>query len=156
MFVCLVVMSSVFTVKLADGCTIQMSEKCSPDVSHPVKSQSLIDKKFQPLLADTRKTTETPPRTEKKFQGLVAKKNLPGHIKKLNNNIQTDILTNKVPLTNGDGELDLPDYTVIEKIDDLYFRAVCIFIFKTFVLSNKIHKNVFYRLTGWIWNVLLD
>lgn len=51
----------------------------------------------------------------------------PSHIKTLNNNIDTDILTNKVPFMKDGKNLlssSLINHTVIDEIDDLYLSAV--------------------------------
>lgn len=66
--------------------------------------------------------------TTKKNQPLVIQKNLPYHIKLLNNCVKPDILTNQVPFTENGKEVNpiisIPNYTIIEQIDDLFSCAV--------------------------------
>lgn len=57
---------------------------------------------------------------------LVMKKSLPAHISRLNNQIDTEVLTNKVPMPN-EGQKPLftsEDYTLINAIGDDFFDAV--------------------------------
>ena len=61
---------------------------------------------------------------------------VPAHIQTLNNNLDTDVLTNKVPQLNRRGRnvvnLNIPEYQVIEHIDGLYEAAVSLFCFHCF------------------------
>ena len=69
-----------------------------------------------------------------KIQPLMLRKNLPFHIKVLNNNVRTDVLTNQVPRTPNGNEASSPasspNYTIIDQIDELYSSVVCNLGFK--------------------------
>jgi len=62
-----------------------------------------------------------------RIKPLIQPKNVPEHLKNLNNDVQTDVLVNKVPQSNN-GEcainLSVKEYFIIEKIDDVFYKAV--------------------------------
>lgn len=113
------------------------SENPSSSSQLPLKSPPHDERQTKPLLLLTQIEKKNSPfhllqptshSMDRKNQPLIMQKVLPAHIKTLNNSIQTDILTNKVPFTkDGDVSLssDLPNYTLIEEIDGLYSSAVC-------------------------------
>ena len=93
---------------------------------------------------------------------LLQAKNLPSHIQRLNNNIEVDVLTNKVPQLSIDGtsmKFNIPtDYVVIDKIDDIFYRAVNIYFL---TLIKSLHKIIFpsclfFRLQLYRMNAILD
>jgi len=62
-----------------------------------------------------------------KSKPLIQSKNLPMHISNINNDVQTDILVNKVPQLNIGHcpiKLSVLDYFIIERIDDTFYKVV--------------------------------
>lgn len=94
-----------------------------------LKSSFQNGQKIQALSCRDKIIQQESPRG-KKVQPLVVQKNLPYHIKLLNNSLNSDILTNQVPFTENGKEvipvISIPNYTIIEQIDDLYSQAVCL------------------------------
>lgn len=124
-------------VTLADEEVLNSENSASNSSQLPLKSPPHQEKKTKPLLLlsqiEKKGSAVLSPQltsfsNDRKNQPLVMQKVLPAHIKTLDNSIQTDILTNKVPFTrDGDASLSstLPNYTIIEEIDGLYNSAVC-------------------------------
>lgn len=78
-----------------------------------------------PRAADSTPAVRLPSR--RRPEPLLQAKSLPAHIQKLNNNIEVDVLTNKIPQLSVDGtkmDLNITDYVVIDSIDDIFHRAV--------------------------------
>ena len=128
-----VLISWYVLVTLAGG--NESSENPTPGFSQlSLKSPPCIEKKVQPLLLTQIEkkcsSVQLPPSSstsnDRKIQPLVMQKLLPAHIKTLNNSIQVDVLTNKVPFEKADGGLasTLPKYTLIVGIDESYNSAV--------------------------------
>ncbi|KAI9557370.1 hypothetical protein GHT06_017198 [Daphnia sinensis] len=127
----------IVSITLADEEVLSSENSASNPSQLPLKSSPPHhEKKTKPLLLLTqieKKGSAVLPQqltsssNDRKNQPLVMQKVLPAHIKTLDNSIQTDILTNKVPFTkDGDASLSstLPNYTIIEEIDGLYNSAV--------------------------------
>lgn len=117
----------VFSVNLAEG-SVPSPQNCTPGTFQvPVKVMSQNDKKIQPLLANNEQKIHLSTSNDKRIKPLVFQKNLPNHIKTLNNGLQMDVLTNKIPPVKDNSRglaSTLPNYTVVEEIDDLYYGAV--------------------------------
>ena len=138
-------------VTLAGGKVVS-SENPTPGLNQlSLRSPPCIQKKVKPLLLThiekkSNIVPQIPPSTnnERKIQPLIMQKVLPAHIKTLDNSIQIDVLTNKVPYEKvGDGGLasTLPDYTLIENIDKLYRSAVR----RSWKLWNEVLFKVFFK-----------
>ena len=139
-------------VTLAGGKVVS-SENPTPGLNQlSLRSPPCIQKKVKPLLLThiekkSNIVPQIPPSTnnERKIQPLIMQKVLPAHIKTLDNSIQIDVLTNKVPYEKvGDGGLasTLPDYTLIENIDELY-RSV---VRSSWKLWNEVLFKVFLKI----------
>ncbi len=116
----------MFTVNLAEG-SVPSPQKSTGTFQVPVKVMSHNDKKIQPLLANNEQKIQLATPNDRRIKPLAVQKNLPNHIKTLNNGIQMDVLTNKIPPVKDNSHglaSTLPNYTVIEEIDDLYCGAV--------------------------------
>lgn len=122
-------------VTLAGGNDISPENLTSGLSQLSFNSPPCIEKKVKPLLithiekkcSSVHLPPPSAPSNDRKIQPLVMQKVLPAHIKTLNNSIQVDVLTNKVPFEKaGEGGLasTLPNYTLIENIDELYKSAV--------------------------------
>lgn len=100
----------------------------SSEVSDQNKNQSSFKPKKSCIPALYTETTKSALQSDRKIKPLIVQKNLPLHLKLLNNHVKQEILTNKVPLTENGKEADslpfLPNYTIIEEIDDLFTSAV--------------------------------
>ncbi|XP_046439355.1 piRNA biogenesis protein EXD1-like [Daphnia pulex] len=125
----------IVSITLAGGNDIS-PENLTPGLSQlSFNSPPCIEKKVKPLLithiekkcSSVHLPPPSAPSNDRKIQPLVMQKVLPAHIKTLNNSIQVDVLTNKVPFEKaGEGGLasTLPNYTLIENIDELYKSAI--------------------------------
>lgn len=126
----------IVSITLADEEVLNSENSASNSSQLPLKSPPHQEKKTKPLLLLSQIEKKgsavlspqlTSSSNDRKNQPLVMQKVLPAHIKTLDNSIQTDILTNKVPFTrDGDASLSstLPNYTIIEEIDGLYNSAI--------------------------------
>lgn len=112
-----------------EGVNSSRKTKLSPPASLQIQSQSPVRTKTGQSPSGNGRTLNSPSSSyERRTQPLVLRKNTPSHLKSLDNNVRTDVLTNQVPNTTNGKEICPPtfsNYIIIEQIDSLYFKMVC-------------------------------
>lgn len=76
-------------------------------------------------------TASTSASSSQKKKLLMKPKKIPHHLKFIDNNVDSDVLVNKVPQEVTTENIELPPYTVIEGIDAKFNTAVMVFLFKS-------------------------